>query len=195
MITTGSVLGSPAGGSVKVQVVPAAVPALTIPGAPLKRDEDDRFCTDDLQCFCVRRLCVGERHGAESRAGCLEQVGLPAVYWIGTRAADSDERCGSCGCQRQEGLPHRAHPPVSPPRRRDVLRAAPTCQGTRSRINGVVHRPLDSRRRCAPGRSSFDLAGPSTLDLQAGTAAPQRGRRLGRRARAAAASAAKTRSS
>lgn len=55
MITTGTVFGNPGGGSANVQVVPAAVPALMMPGAPLNGTRTTVF----VPTTCRASVCAG----------------------------------------------------------------------------------------------------------------------------------------
>src|SRR5919201_2980444 len=55
MITTGTVFGNPGGGSANVQVVPAAVPALMMPGAPLNGTSTTVF----VPTTCSASVCAG----------------------------------------------------------------------------------------------------------------------------------------
>jgi hypothetical protein len=55
MITTGTVFGNPGGGAANVQVVPAAVPALMMPGAPLNGTRTTVF----VPTTCSASVCAG----------------------------------------------------------------------------------------------------------------------------------------
>src|SRR2546421_11613366 len=55
MITTGTVFGPPVGFSANVQVVPAAVPALMMPGAPLNGTRTTVF----VPTTCSASVCAG----------------------------------------------------------------------------------------------------------------------------------------
>src|ERR671936_994296 len=55
MITTGTVFGNPGGGSANVQVVPAAVPAAMMPGAPLNGTSTTVF----VPTTCSASVCAG----------------------------------------------------------------------------------------------------------------------------------------
>src|SRR5207248_9332426 len=54
-MTTGTVFGNPVGGSAKVQLVPAAVPRLMMPGAPLNGTRTTVF----VPTTCSASVCAG----------------------------------------------------------------------------------------------------------------------------------------
>src|SRR5437773_1875628 len=92
MITTGSVCGNPGGGSANVQVVPAAVPALMIPGAPLNGTRTTVF----VPTTCSASVCAGPVltsvtvpspvQVASKKAACRLLIGSAPAPLTGTRA-------------------------------------------------------------------------------------------------------------
>src|SRR4051794_10388954 len=92
MITTGTVFGPPVGFSANVQVVPAAVPALMMPGAPLNGTRTTvlvpRTCSASV---CAGPVLTSVTLPSPVHARGVQEGHLRTLHWGGAGSAHARE--------------------------------------------------------------------------------------------------------